>query len=379
MNTEEINMKKTTVAVGMSGGVDSSVTALLLKKMGYNVIGMFMKNWEESAPDGICTTQADFDDVARVCEILDIPYYRINFTKEYWDEVFCSFLQDLKSGLTPNPDVLCNQKIKFHFFLKKALLLGADKLATGHYAKISNGSLEKACDGNKDQTYFLYRIPKKQLQSVIFPLGDLTKQEVRDLAKRHNLPVHNKKDSTGICFIGKRNFKDFVQNYISPKSGNFVTLDGRKIGTHAGACFYTIGQRKGLGIGGPGEAWFVAGKNMNTNEVYVVQGKDHPALFSDCLIAGNPHFIDMPLQKSFHCKAKIRYRQEDQPCKVITAEDGKLHVYFSLPQRAVTPGQSVVFYQGEKCLGGAVIEKQGPTYYEMGKYLHPEHAIQAED
>lgn len=364
----------TTVVVGMSGGVDSSVTAFLLKQQGYRVIGMFMKNWEEKDADGVCQSSREFEDVVRVCEQIDIPYYSVNFVKEYWDNVFQHFLAELKLGHTPNPDILCNREIKFKVFLEKALDIGADFLATGHYCqniKVDDTfCLHKGSDPNKDQTYFLYTIGQQALSRVLFPIGHMLKPELRRVAQTHQLPTSTKKDSTGICFIGKRNFKEFVSQYLPYHPGSFQTLNGKTVGKHEGAAYYTPGQRKGMGIGGPGEPWFVVGKDITKNIVYVEQGERHPALYCDELIAAEVSWVAgkpplMPLQ----CKAKVRYRQPDQECLVNRLENGRLHVQFAVPQRAVTPRQSVVFYQGDLCLGGAMIQTAGPSYYEQGKPL----------
>lgn len=343
-----------TVVVGMSGGVDSSVTALLLKEQGYKVIGLFMKNWEEEDVDGHCMAEKDFEDVAKVCEVLDIPYYGINFVKEYETRVFDDFLRDLKSGLTPNPDILCNREIKFDLFLKKAMALGADYLATGHYCQTDGTHLLRGSDPNKDQSYFLHKIDGKALKKVLFPIGQLPKPEVREIAKKHNLPVFDKRDSTGICFIGKRPFKSFVQNYLKPKPGPIITLDGATIGTHDGAQFYTIGQRKGLGVGGPGEPYFVAKKDIESNTITLVQGENHPALFSKALHAKDVSWIAEPPLFPYRCTAKVRYRSPDTPCLIEQTADG-LRVTFDTPERAVTPGQSVVFYNENTCLGGGII------------------------
>lgn len=355
------------IVVGMSGGVDSSVTALLLKQQGYTVIGMFMKNWEETDINGNCHSQRDMEDVIRVCDHLNIPFYTTNFTKEYFEEVFTLFIRDLKLGLTPNPDILCNEKIKFNIFLQKVLRTGASHLATGHYAQIRNLQLCRAVDDNKDQTYFLYPLQSNQLQSVLFPLGTYTKESVRKIAKAHGLPVHSKKDSTGICFIGKRNFYQFVQQYIPMKKGPIYSIEGKRLGIHTGAYFYTIGQRKNLGIGGPGKAWFVVKKELDTNTIFVAQGDDHPALYSNSLIAIRSTLVSsiFPL----HCTAKIRYRQFQQSCVVTGGPNDSLIVTFISPQRAITPGQAIVFYSGHICLGGAIIESSGLSYYDRKEPL----------
>ena len=315
-----------TVVVGLSGGVDSSVSALLLKQQGYRVIGLFMKNWEEKMPGGTCTAQEDYEDVQRVCQTLEIPYYSVNFVQEYWDHVFKHFLEELKLGYTPNPDILCNREIKFQLFFAKAMQLGADYLATGHYAQVSKDplpSLLKGLDPNKDQTYFLYTLKQKTLSRVLFPIGHLEKKEVRKLAKDHGLSTAEKKDSTGICFIGKRNFKEFIAQYIPYQTGLFQDLNGKTLGEHSGMAYYTIGQRKGLGIGGPGDAWFVVDKNPEENIVYLAQGENHPSLFAKALTAKDLSWIEEPKSFPFRCKAKIRYRQQEQPCAV---EDRKRHV-----------------------------------------------------
>ena len=360
---------KKTVVVGMSGGVDSSVAALLLKQQGYRVIGLFMKNWEDKDENGICHATQDFDDVRQVCDRLDIPYYSINFVEEYRNEVFKHFISDLKKGLTPNPDILCNREIKFKVFLEKAIELGADYLATGHYCQIQEKNnllyLKKGEDPNKDQTYFLYTINHSILQKVLFPIGCLQKSEVRQLAKDFQLVTADKKDSTGICFIGDRHFRTFVSQYIAFHPGCFETLEGKKVGNHFGAAYYTIGQRKGLGIGGAGDAWFVVDKDMKKNVVFVEQGAEHPALFCDELIANQLSWVgEVPGEFPFVCSAKTRYRQMDQPCVIESIENGCAIVKFLQPQRAITLGQSVVFYLNDLCLGGGVIEKRGPTHYE---------------
>lgn len=344
-----------TVVVGMSGGVDSSVSALLLKQQGYNVIGIFMKNWEEKDPSGICTSTKDYEDVVRVCEQIGIPYYSFNFVKEYRQEVFAHFLEELKNGYTPNPDILCNREIKFKVFLEKALSLGADYLATGHYCRNDSGKLLKGADPNKDQSYFLYTLSSSILDKVLFPIGHLPKPEVRRIALENNLATSTKKDSTGICFIGKRDFKEFIGGHISYQKGNFENLSGKVIGTHDGIAFYTIGQRKGLNIGGPGDAWFVVGKDIARNVVLVEQGEDHPALFKQDLIATDLSWISTPPPFPHTCKAKIRYRQSEQSCIITPLSESTAAVHFPVPLRAVTPRQSIVFYDGDICLGGGMI------------------------
>lgn len=349
-------MKK--VVVAMSGGVDSSVALYLIKEQGYEPIGLFMKNWEEDS-DGPCPAAQDFADVASVCEKLKVPYYAVNFSQEYYDLVFQDFLRDYERGLTPNPDILCNREIKFKYLLNKALDIGADLLATGHYARNLNGLLGRGLDQNKDQSYFLYTLTLPILEKVLFPIGNLTKPEVRQIAESLGLSTAKKKDSTGICFIGKRDFRPFLSKYLSMKPGPLQTLSGKYVGMHEGACYYTIGQRRGLGIGGAGEPWFVVGKDVEKNIVFVEQGS-HPALFSKSLTAHEVSWVaGKPPANTFQATAKIRYRSNDAHCQVICREDGTLLVLFDEPQKAITPRQSVVFYQGEICLGGAMIISSG--------------------
>lgn len=338
------------VVVGMSGGVDSSVVAYLLKKQGYEVMGLFMRNWEEA---GDCPAEADYQDVVNVAAHLDIPFYAVNFTKDYKEKVFKEFLEQSLKGLTPNPDILCNREIKFNLLLQKAIELGGDFLATGHYTRISpKFELLKGLDPNKDQSYFLYTVKSELLKKVLFPIGDIPKTEVRRLAEEAGLSTFNKKDSTGICFIGERDFRSFLSQYIAVTPGSIVTPEGRIVGKHMGIAYYTLGQRKGLGIGGEGDAWFVVDKNVEKNELIVVQGENHPLLFSTELVADNLSFVkDLPPPQ---CEAKVRYRQKDKRCHV-RIEGDKAFVRFDEPQRAVTPGQSIVFYNGDICLGGGVI------------------------
>ncbi len=364
-----MNNQEKTVVVGMSGGVDSSVTALLLKQQGYRVIGLFMKNWEEKDANGICKSSQEYEDVVRVCEQIGIPYYSVNFVQEYWDNVFTHFLSEFKQGHTPNPDILCNREIKFKVLLDKALELGGDYLATGHYCRNHNNQLLKGLDPTKDQSYFLYTIKEKILKKVMFPIGDMLKVDLRLFAKEHGLATSEKKDSTGICFIGKRNFKEFLSGYLEARPGNFETLDGRIVGQHEGVAYYTIGQRKGMGIGGAGDAWFVVGKDVLRNVVYTAQGIRHPALFCDTLTATEISWVGCVPQFPIKCTAKVRYRQPDQECIITKVEGDRCWVEFTVPQRSVTPRQSVVFYQGDICLGGAIIEKAGPSYYERGLAL----------
>ncbi|MDR2539537.1 MAG: tRNA 2-thiouridine(34) synthase MnmA [Chlamydiales bacterium] len=354
-------MKKT-VVVGMSGGVDSSVASLLLKAKGYQVIGLFMKNWDEKDENGTCLSASDFEDVQKVCAQIDIPCYTVNFVKEYQESVFSHFLAELKKGYTPNPDILCNREIKFKVFLDKAMSLGADYLATGHYCTIEKKNsfyLHKGRDPNKDQSYFLYTLSQKVLEKVLFPTGHLTKQEVRSIALSHNLFTAKKKDSVGICFIGKRNFKSFLLPYLGYQKGTFENTQGQVLGYHDGLAYYTIGQRKGLKIGGAGDAWFVVAKDIKRNVIIVEQGLDHPSLYQSELTATDLNWIaDFPPQTPYPCSAKIRYRQKDQACVIEKMSQTKAFVRFLEPQRAITPRQSIVFYSGNRCLGGGMIEPE---------------------
>lgn len=366
--------KNTRVIVGMSGGVDSSVTALLLKEQGYDVIGIFMKNWDDTDEFGHCTAEDDAEDVRRVCEQLDIPYYTVNFEKEYFDKVFSYFLDEYKSGRTPNPDVMCNREIKFGEFLNKALDLGADYVATGHYARLvqedGKYTLLRGVDNNKDQTYFLNALSQEQLSRAMFPIGHLPKPEVRRLAEEAGLYTAKKKDSTGVCFIGERNFKEFLSGYLPAKSGDMVDIEtGEVKGRHDGLMYYTLGQRQGLGIGGSGngQPWFVADKDLEKNILYVVQGDQHPSLYSTGLIATSVNWIagsDQTPKEPFHCTAKFRYRQPDQGVTLTWREDGTVHVAFDQQQKAITPGQAVVFYDGDVCLGGGTIDQVEKVPYE---------------
>lgn len=355
-------MKKT-VVVGMSGGVDSSVAALLLKNQGYNVIGLFMLNWEEQGDDGACTAESDFADVRRVCALLDIPYYSVNFAKQYADRVFRHFLDEYAAGRTPNPDVLCNREIKFGPFREYALSMGADYVATGHYCGIEHATdgrhyLLKAADANKDQTYFLNQVTQPQLADVLFPLADLKKEEVRRLAEENGLATAKKKDSTGICFIGERNFRKFLSTYLPAKPGRILTLEGEDVGEHIGLMHYTIGQRRGINLGGKqGETgrWFVVKKDLENNVLYVSHGDESPLYSRSCEVTSLNWIGFNPLQE-FTCTAKFRYRQGEQGVKVILDGDKAL-VEFNEKQRAVTEGQYAVFYDERRCLGGGVIEK----------------------
>ncbi len=354
-----------TVVIGMSGGVDSSVAALLLKQQGYNVIGLFMQNWDETDENGCCTAEDDFADVRRVCSVLDIPYYTVNFAKEYMDRVFSYFLREYKAGRTPNPDVLCNREIKFGPFLQEAKRLGADYIATGHYCKISHENgvhlLQKAKDQNKDQTYFLNQLSQAQLADVLFPLQDIDKPLVREMALQHDLITAKKKDSTGICFIGERNFRKFLSTYLPAQPGKILDLSGKQVGEHEGLMYYTLGQRKGLYLGGvKGEAeggrWFVVKKDLQNNVLYVSHGDEDPLYSKSCEVSDFNWIPTLPDKKEFVCKAKFRYRQPDQDVCVRIKDDGGLHIEFAERQRAVTEGQYAVLYDGINCLGGGVIQ-----------------------
>jgi tRNA-uridine 2-sulfurtransferase len=354
--------QETRVVVGMSGGVDSSVAALLLKEQGYDVIGIFMKNWDDTDEFGVCTATEDYNDVIRVCNQIGIPYYAVNFEKQYWDKVFTYFLEEYKAGRTPNPDVMCNKEIKFKAFLEHATNLGADYLATGHYAQVDFKDDEykmlRGLDENKDQTYFLNQLQQHQLEKVMFPIGNINKKRVREIAAEAGLATAAKKDSTGICFIGERNFKEFLSNYLPAQKGKMTTLDGKVMGEHDGLMYYTIGQRHGLGIGGSGDPWFVVGKDLKENVLFVEQGFDHDSLYSDSITAVNVSWVsNREKNKQFTCTAKFRYRQPDHKVTVEVLPNNDLKVIFDQPVRAVTPGQAVVFYDGEECLGGATIDK----------------------
>ncbi len=353
------------VIVGMSGGVDSSVAALRLIEQEYQVEGLFMKNWEEDDTGEYCTAETDLADAQSVCDTLGIPLHTVNFSSEYWDHVFEYFLDEYRAGRTPNPDILCNKEIKFKAFLDYALEMGADFIATGHYARLdrSENTLKmlKGLDQNKDQSYFLYTLQQNQLTRSLFPIGELNKPEVRKLAGKAGFDTANKKDSTGICFIGERKFKDFLERFIPAQPGEIVDQNGLVIGAHQGLMYYTIGQRQGLGIGGLKTAseapWFVADKDMQNNQLIAVQGHDHPMLLKRYLKASQLHWVSAkPPGSSFECKAKIRYRQADQPCSVKIDTHGIASVSFKEPQRAVTAGQSIVFYDGIVCLGGGIID-----------------------
>ena len=347
------------VVVGMSGGVDSSVAALLLKREGHEVVGLFMKNWEDDDDDEYCSTRQDLIDAAAAADAIGIDLEAVNFAAEYKERVFADFLREYSAGRTPNPDVLCNAEIKFKAFLDHALRLGAESIATGHYARVArNGSfrLLKGRDGSKDQSYFLHRLTQAQLARVLFPIGELKKSEVRRIAREAGLPNHAKKDSTGICFIGERPFREFLNRYLPRTPGPMVDDEGRAVGRHIGLAFYTIGQRKGIGLGGPGEPWYVAEKRLAANELVVVRGHDHPLLLKRTLRADEASWIagQAPAAPSSH-SAKTRYRQSDAACVLRAPARGIIEVDFAAPQWAVTPGQSVVLYDGEECLGGGVI------------------------
>lgn len=369
MDKEIINTRApegSTIVVGMSGGVDSSVALARLKEQGYNLIGIFMKNWDDTDAMGHCTADEDYKDVALVAEQLGIPYFSINFEEEYKERVFSYFLEEYKRNRTPNPDVMCNKEIKFRAFLDYAMGIGADYVATGHYARVERTDdgtkLLRGIDENKDQTYFLNQLSQEQLAKIVFPIGDMKKSEVRAMARELDLATANKKDSTGICFIGERDFNAFLSEYLPAKPGKMLTLEGTEMGVHQGLMYYTIGQRHGLGIGGTKEStdpWFVIGKDGSKNILYVGQGFDHPNLFSDRLLASDLHFVSPELyeQKNFICTCKIRYRQQDIPCELRIIDKQHVEVQFPEPARAVTPGQSIVFYQGDECLGGAVIDQ----------------------
>ncbi len=362
------------VVVGMSGGVDSSVAALLLKQQGYDVVGLFMKNWEDDDDDEYCSTRQDLVDVASVCDVIGIDLEVVNFSAEYKDRVFADFLKEYQAGRTPNPDILCNSEIKFRCFLDHAMQLGADKIATGHYARVrewrSDGRSEfqllKAEDGTKDQSYFLYRLNQQQLARTLFPLGDIYKRDVRRMAEAAGLHVHAKKDSTGICFIGERPFREFLSRYLPTQPGEIRSLDDdRVLGEHQGLMYHTIGQRKGLMIGGikgmedaggEHDAWYAAKKDMAANVLYVVQGHDHPALLRDRLVATELNWIaGRDPHTHWVYTAKPRYRTPDQPCEIDRIGQGEVEIAFAEAQWALTPGQSVVVYESKVCLGGGVI------------------------
>ena len=360
------------IVVGMSGGVDSAVAAALLVRQGYQVTGLFMKNWEDDDDEEYCAAAVDLADAQSVCDRLGVELRTINFSYEYWERVFSRFLGLYESGYTPNPDILCNREIKFKEFLEYAQTLGADSIATGHYAGLRHGAegfeLLRGRDVNKDQSYFLYAVNQTALARSTFPLYAMTKSQVRLEARHLGLDIYDKKDSTGICFIGERRFKDFLSRYVNRAPGLIRDLHGTCLGEHDGLMFYTIGQRQGLGIGGAGQAWYVVGKDQKHNELYVAQGHSHPALYSTWLKAEDLNWICTEPTIPLRCTAKIRYRQTDQPCTVADIRDGVADVRFRQAQRAVTPGQSVVFYDGDRCLGGGTISTCEALQNECGSH-----------
>lgn len=356
-------MKK--VIIGMSGGVDSSVAAIQLIKQGYEVEGLFMRNWDASINNdingnptlnnNICPQEQDYNDALEVCNKLNIPLHRIDFVKEYWDYVFTYFLDELKKGRTPNPDIMCNKYIKFDYFIKEAKRLGADFIATGHYARVEDGYLLRAVDDNKDQTYFLSQLSSEQLKNVLFPIGDMNKSKVREIALEYDLITAKKKDSTGICFIGERNFKKFLTNYLPNQPGDIINIDtNKKLGTHTGLMYYTIGQRRGLEVGGTKDKLFVVGKNLDKNILYVAEGEDNPYLYSDSCIIDTVNFnCDL---RPTSCTAKFRYRQKDQKVELKYLNDNEILVSYN-NVKSVTPGQACVFYVDDKCIGGGIIKE----------------------
>ena len=360
------DMNKKRVIVGMSGGVDSSVAALLLLQQGYAVEGLFMKNWEEDDTDEYCSAHVDLADAQSVADQLGIRLHTVNFATEYWDRVFTYFLEEYRAGRTPNPDIMCNKEIKFKAFLEFALDLGADYIATGHYARIAydtndNVQMLKGIDNNKDQTYFLYTLQQHQLQRSLFPVGELEKSQVREIAIEAGFTTAKKKDSTGICFIGERKFREFLQRFLPAQPGDIVTPRGEIIGKHHGLMYYTLGQRQGLGIGGRKDAdeapWFVVDKDMSHNRLVVAQGHQHDLLLKHFLRASQLHWVaGHAPAATFTCKAKVRYRQTEEECMVQIVDADHCDVCFPHAQRAITPGQSIVFYQGEVCLGGGIID-----------------------
>jgi len=356
-------MGKKRVVVGMSGGVDSAVSAALLKEQGYEVLGLYMSNWKETDPNGCCTGEQDWEDVKYICDKIGIPYYSVDFSEQYMEHVFKLFVEEYKKGRTPNPDVLCNREVKFGPFADFARSLDADYIATGHYCNVKHDGdmhyLLRAKDENKDQTYFLNQVSSYQLRDVIFPLGNITKPEVRALAKKYDIPVAEKKDSTGICFIGERNFRKFLSQYIPMKQGDIITQDGTKVGEHNGVYYYTIGQRRGLGIGGyeggNGERWFVLDKDVEKNLLIVSQGLDD-ILFKDSLLTEKFNFITPPPAKEFDCLVRYKHRQPLQQAKAFVLDNGEVRIEFKEKQRAIASGQYAVIYQDIVCLGGGVIQ-----------------------
>ena len=361
-------MKRKKVVIGMSGGVDSSVAAILLQKQGYEVIGLFMRNWDsmidgelEGAPtteQGICPQEIDYNDAVKVCEKLGIPLHRKDFVKEYWNYVFTYFLDELKNGRTPNPDIMCNKYIKFDMFAEEARKLGADYIATGHYCKLEDGKFMRAKDRNKDQSYFLSQVSKEQFQNVLFPLGDIEKSEVRKIAEEYELVTATKKDSTGICFIGERNFKNFLKNYLPNQNGDIIDIDTKKkIGTHIGLMNYTIGQRRGLDIGGYDDRMFVVGKDLSKNYLYVCIGDKNDYLYTDSCLINQINYLGDCNNKIKKCTAKFRYRQKDVPVEVEWLSEEEAIIKYPQKEKAVTPGQACVLYDGELCLGGGIIKE----------------------
>ena len=357
-------MEKKNIIVGMSGGVDSSVAALLLIQQGHHVEGLFMKNWEDDDEDDYCAAAEDLADAQAVCDKLGIKLHSVNFSDQYWDRVFKNFLDEYKAGRTPNPDILCNKEIKFKAFLDYAMELGADYIATGHYARRSTSDnqshLLKGLDHNKDQSYFLYTLGQQQLEKALFPIGELEKPAVRKLADEAGLVTYDKKDSTGICFIGERKFKDFLERYLPAQPGEIHDPDGNCIGKHHGLMYYTLGQRKGLGIGGlknqAEKPWFSVAKDLENNILIAAQGQENPLLYHNVLEASQLDWTFTPPEAGLTLKAKVRYRQPDQKCTIIEISDNHCKVIFEDPQRAITPGQSIVFYNEDECLGGGIID-----------------------
>jgi tRNA-specific 2-thiouridylase len=352
------------IIVGMSGGVDSSVAALLLIEQGYTVEGLFMKNWEEDDDEDYCAAAVDLKDARSVCDKLGITLHTINFASEYWDRVFQHFLDEYRAGRTPNPDILCNKEIKFRAFLDYAISLGAHRIATGHYARTARLG-DKTCllrgfDSHKDQSYFLHALNQQQISHALFPIGEYQKAEIRQIAKDNGLATHNKKDSTGICFIGERRFTTFLEKYLPAHPGDIITTEGKVIGRHNGLMYYTLGQRKGIGVGGTKQSdeapWYVVDKRMDTNQLVIAQGHDHPALHFDTLKTGEINWIAGTAPVKRCLTAKIRYRQPDQACEIVELSEKSATVVFESTQRAITPGQSIVFYDGDICLGGGIIE-----------------------
>ena len=357
-------MKKK-VVIGMSGGVDSSVAAIVLQKQGYEVIGLFMRNWDSLADgelngptttSGICPQEEDYNDALAVCEKLNIPLYRKDFVKEYWDYVFTYFLEELKNGRTPNPDIMCNKYIKFDMFREEAIKMGADYIATGHYARIEDNHLLRGVDSNKDQTYFLSQVSHEQLENVLFPIGDMKKDEVRKIAEEYDLITAHKKDSTGICFIGERNFKNFLKNYLPNQSGDVINIETNEVvGKHIGLMNYTIGQRKGLNIGGFKDKMFVVGKDLTKNVLYICLGEDNDYLVSTSCLVNEINYLEK--EKRTKCTAKFRYRQEDVPVELVWLPNNEVLVKYEQGVKFVTPGQACVFYDKEICLGGGIIKE----------------------